>query len=47
MKTDKTITKEQWDKTLHKTILNGQPYILENHRYMGNCLVPVKIEEDN
>ena len=45
----RTITKELWDKTPndYKSMIDGQPYILEYDRYVGTCLSPVKIEEDN
>ncbi|MGB1811877.1 MAG: hypothetical protein ACPHM3_05345 [Candidatus Kariarchaeum pelagius] len=45
----KTITKEQWRKTHkdYKSMIDGQPYVLEFIKGKGTCLSPVKIEGDN
>ena len=44
----KIITKEEWDNEYpeYKTIIDGQPYVLElDHKY-GTVLVPVKFYID-
>ena len=45
----KVITREQWIKTPkdYKSMIDGEPYILEYDRHVGTCLVPVIIKEDN
>ena len=45
----KTITKELWDKTPndYKSMIDGQPYVMEYIEGKGTCLSPVKIEGGN